>query len=163
MGHGPGRPVELSGRPHGQGGRHSSGSITPHLMGSGPGRPVKAHGPPQGQGGTAPIEPTSHGPRPGPVYPISIRRAVARSGPSTFQGTGRGRARHIKRPEDGPPPDPAHRIFNFSRPGPAPFIKCSKGSARSNPARHNFQIGLARPGPDKRPMTSPGFFLGFLM
>ena len=78
---------------------------------------------------------------------------------------GRGPARPIKFSEFGPRPGPAHHIFNFSRLGPARPIKFSKVLARLGPAhhifkslgpaRHNFQIGPAWPGPDKRPMTSP--------
>ena len=85
--------------------------VVPRLMGSDPGRPVKTHGPPHGPGEAAHIEPTSHGPRPGPAHQFCIGRAAARPGPSNF----RGRAA----------------------------------------ARHNFQIGPARPGLDKRTMTSP--------
>ena len=88
---------------------------------------------------------------------------------------GRGPARPIKISVDGP--DRTHHIFNFSRPGPArPInfskvsaqpgparpIKFSKVSARYGPARQNFQIGPARPVPDKRPVTSPVFFTYFL-
>ena len=66
---------------------------------------------------------------------------------------GRGPARPIKISEDGPWLDPAHHIINFSRHGPARPIFKSLG-----PARHIFQICPARPGPDKRPMASPGIF-----
>ena len=69
---------------------------TPHIMGHGPGRPVKTHGPPHRPGGTAHIEPTSHGPRPGPAHhilsfsrpgparPIKFSKVSARPGPSQF-------------------------------------------------------------------------------
>ena len=139
MGHDPGQPVKTRGRPHGQGGRRrSSSSSTPHLMGSGPGRPVKTYRPPHGPGGAAHIEPTSHGPRPGPAYQISRGWAATRPGPSIFQFfTAR----------------PGPSDFQKSRPGPAHHIFKSLG-----PARHNFQIDPARHGPDKRPMTSPGYY-----
>ena len=117
------------------------------------------------------MESTSHGPRPGPAHQISRGWAAARPDPSIFQGMGHDPARSIKISEDGPRPGPAHHMFKFSRPGPsnfqslAParpgplhFQKSRPGSARPGPARHNFQIGPARPGPDKRPMTSPVFF-----
>ena len=88
-------------------------------MGSAPGRPVKTHGPLRGPGGAAHIEPTSHGPRPGPAHPISSRWAAALPSPSNFQSMGRGPAQPMKIAEDGPRPGPAHHIFNSSRPGPA--------------------------------------------
>ena len=107
-------------------------------MGSGPGRPVKTHGAPHGPGGDAHKEPTSHGPRPGPTHQISRGWAAARPGSSNFQ-------------EDGPRPgpsklqrmgrSPSHFQFFTARPGLTRPIKSSKVSAR--------------PGPDKRPMTSP--------
>ena len=68
---------------------------------------------------------------------------------------GRGPARPIQISEDGPRPGPVHDIFKFSRPGPARSITFSEVSAWPGPARHNFQIVPTRPGPDKRPMTSP--------
>ena len=114
MGHGPGCPVKICGRPHGHGGRRtSSSSSTPHLMGGGPGRPVKTHGPPHGPGGAARIEPTSHGPWPGPAHQISRGWAAARPGPSIFQGMGRGPARPIKSPQDGPRPGPALSLIHI--------------------------------------------------
>ena len=93
--------------------------------------PIKTHGPPHGPGGTAHIEPNSHGSRPGPAHQVSRRWSAARPAPSNFQRMGCGSA-----PRRGP----AHHIFKCSRPGPA---------------RHSFQIGPARPGRDKQPMTSP--------
>ena len=142
MGHGPGRPVETRGRPHGHGRRRrSSSSSTPHLMGSGAVRPVKTHGPPHGPGGAAHIERTSHGPRPGPAHQFSRGWAAARPGPSNFQRVGRGPTQPIT-------------FSNFhgpARPGPSNFQK-----SRPGPAHHIFKsFGSARPGPDKRPMTSP--------
>ena len=149
MGHGPGRPVKIRGWPHGLGGRRSiSSSSTPHLMGSGPGRPVKTHRPPHGPGGAAHLEPKSYGPRPGTAYQIWRGWAAARPGPSIFQRMGRGPARPIKIPEDGPRPDPADHVFKFSRPGPARSIKFSKVSARPGPSHfETFRPGPARPGP----------------
>ena len=138
MAHGPGRPVKTRGRPYWHGGRRrSSSSSTPHLMGSGPGRPVKTYRPPHGPGGAAHIEPTSHGPRPGPVHQISRGWAAARPGPSNFQSMGCGPARPIKMSEDGPRPDPAHHIFKSSWPGPARPIRFSNVSARPGPAQTN--------------------------
>ena len=159
MGHGPGRPVKTRGRPHGHGGRRSSSSSsssTPHTMGSGPCRPVTIHESPHGPGRAAHIEPTSHGPRPGPGAKTSRVWAAARLGPSNSPRIGRSPVRPIKIAENGPRSDPAHDSFNFSRPGPARSITCSKVSARPGPARHVFQIGPARPGPDKQSMTSAG-------
>ena len=98
MGHGPGRPVKTRGRPHGHGGRRSSSSSTPHLMRSGPDRPVKTHGPPHGPGRAAHIEPTSHGPRPGPAHQNFREWAAARPSPSHFQIFTAG-------------PGPAHQFF----------------------------------------------------
>ena len=142
MGHGPGWPVKTCGRPHGYGGRRSCISNTPHLMGSGPGRPVKTHEPPHGPGGAAPMEPTSHWPRPDPAYQISRGWAAARRGPSNFQRMGRG---------------PTQPVTFSNFPGPARPFNFSKVSARSGPAHHTLKsLGPARPGPDKRPMTSPG-------
>ena len=66
---------------------------------------------------------------------------------------GRGPARPIKFREDGPRTGPAHQNLNSlgpARPSPSHFQKSPPG-----PARHNFQIGPARPGPDKRPITIP--------
>ena len=114
-------------------------------MGSGPGRPVKTHGPPHGPGGAADI--------------AHISWAAARPGPSNFERMGRGPARPIKISEDGPRPGPAHHIFNLSRPGPARPINFSKVSARPGPGHHIFKsLDTVRPGPDKRPMTSPEIF-----
>ena len=101
------------------------------------------------------------GPRPGPAHQFLIWWAAAGPGPSNLQRMGRGPARPIKISEDGPRSGPAHHIFNFSRPGPARTIKFSKVLARPGPARHNFHTAPVRPGPDKRPMTSPGFFIIF--
>ena len=144
MGHGPGRPVKTRWRPQGHSGhRSSSSSSTPHTMGSGPGRPVKTYRPPHGPGGAAHIEPTSHGPRPGPAHQISRGWAAARPGLSIFQRMGRGPARPIKISEDGPRPGPAHHIFIFSRPGPARPIRFSEVSARPI----TFSKVSARPGP----------------
>ena len=169
MGHGPGRPVKIRGQPHGHGGRRSSSSSrsTPHLMGSGPGRPVKTLGPPHGPDGAVHIEPTSHGPRPGRAHQISRGWATARPGPSNFERIGRGPARPVKiqRMGRGPtqpitfsifhgPAWPGPSIFQKSRPHPARRITYSKVSALPGPARHNFLIGQARQGPEKRPMKA---------
>ena len=66
-------------------------------MGSGPGRPVKTHGPSHGPGGAAHIEPTSHGPRPGPdgqrpdpVHQIFIGWAAAGPAHKKFRGSRKG-------------------------------------------------------------------------
>ena len=79
MGHGPGRPIKTRGRSN-DGRRNNSSSSTLHLIGRGPGRPVEKHWPPHGSGGAADIEPTSHGPRPGPAHQISRGWATARRG-----------------------------------------------------------------------------------
>ena len=116
IGHGPGRPVKIRGRPHGHGGRRrSSSSSTPHLMGSGPGRPVKNHGP----GGAAHIEPTSHGPRPGPAHQIFRGWAAARPSSSKFQRMGRGPTQPITFPNFHGPARPGPSNLLRSRPGPA--------------------------------------------
>ena len=86
---------------------------------------------------------TSHGPRPGPAHQIFIGWAAARPDPSKFQRTGRGPAQPIT-------------FSNFH--GPARPITCSKVSARPGTALHNIQIDPARPGPDEKPMTSPGIY-----
>ena len=151
MGHGPGWPVKTCGRPHGYGGRRSCISNTPHLMGSGPGRPVKTHEPPHGPGGAAPMEPTSHWPRPDPAYQISRGWAAARRGPSNFQRMGRGPTQPITFSKFHGPARPIIFSKVSARPGPSHFQK-----SRPGPARHNFQIGPALSGPDKRPMTSAG-------
>ena len=93
------------------------------------------------------------GPRLGPAHQFFRGWAAARPGPSKFQRMGRGPTQSI--------------TFSFLhgpgitvRLGPAHQIFASLGPARPGPARHNFPIGLARPGPDERPMTSPGIFGG---
>ena len=134
MGHGPGRPVKTRGRPRGHGGlrRSSSSSSTPHLMRSGPGRPVKTHGPSQGPGGAAHVEPTSHGPRPGPAHRIS-----------------RGWAG----------PGPAHQIFRgwaAARPGPSKFQRMGRGSTQ--PITLSIFRGMARPGPSSKVSARPVTF-----
>ena len=123
LGHGPGRPVKTRERPHGHGGRRSSSSSSkPHFMGSGPGRPVQTHEPHHGPGGAAHIEPTSHGPRPGPAHQVSRGWAAARPSPSHFQNfTAR------------PGPSSVQKY----RPGPASPITFSKVSARPGPAQTN--------------------------
>ena len=40
--------------------------------------------------------------------------------------------------------------------GPARPVSFSSHGPRPGPAHHNFPFGTARPGPDRRPMTSPG-------
>ena len=42
--------------------------------------------------------------------------------------------------------------------GPSKHVGGNMGTARPGPARHNFHIGPALPGPDKRPMTSPDMY-----
>ena len=65
---------------------------------------------------------------------------MTRPGPSIFQRMGRGPARLIDFSEDGPRPDPAYDIFNFSRPGPSRPIKLSNVSAR--PSRVFFRFDM---------------------
>ena len=91
MGRDPGRPVQTRGPSHGQDGCRSSSSSSTHLLGRGPDRPLKTRGPPHGQGGAANIEPTSHGPRPGPAR--HILEVSARPGPPIFQNSRPGPAR----------------------------------------------------------------------
>ena len=116
-------------------------SNSPHLMGHGPGRPVKTRGPLRGPGGAAHMEPTYHGPRPGPAHQcLRVDRRPAHP---------------IDVSEDGPGPGPSHHIFTFSRPSLAWPTNFPKVSTRPGPARHNLKIGPIRPGPDKRPLRSP--------
>ena len=112
-------------------------------MGHGSGRPVKTRGRPYGPGGAARIEATSHGLRPGSAHQSPREWAAARLEPSKFQRMGRGPARPLEIAEDEPRPDPVHHIFKLSQPGPAHHIFKS--------------LGPTWPGPDKWPMTSPGF------
>ena len=149
MGHGPGRPVKTRGRPHGHGGRRrSSSSRTPHLIGSGPGRPVKTHGPPHRPGGAAHIEPTSHGPRPGPAHQISRGWAAARPGLSKFRRMGRGLTQPITFSNFHGPDRPGPSIFQKSRPGPArPGPSHLKKKFRRGLARPVTMFRSARPGP----------------
>ena len=101
-------------------------------MGSGPGRPVKTHGPRHGPGGAALTEPASNGPRPGPAHQISRGWAAARPMPR---------------------PDPAitfSRVHGPARLGPLKFQKSRPGPSQFQQLRP----GPARPGPDKRPVTS---------
>ena len=114
-------------------------------MGSGPGRPVKTHGPPHGPGGATHIEPTSHGPRPGPAHQISRGWAAAQPGPSNFQRLGRGPARPIEISEDGPRPGPAHNIFKNSRSGPDHHFFKSLGTARPGPSQAHETRALYGP------------------
>ena len=104
---------------------------------------------------------------------------AAEPGPSNFQMIGRGPARSIKFPHEGPQPGPAHKIFktlgpgptrptNFSnsrRPSPSmfPILSARPGPAHQifnfflpSPARCiTFSKFLARPGPHFRPITCP--------
>ena len=151
MGRGRGRAAKTRGPPLGQGGRrNSSRSSSPHIIGRGPGRPMKTRGPPHGLGGAAHVEPTSHGPRPGPAHQIFRAWVAARPGPPDFHLMGRGPARPIKFSEHGLRPGPAHQIFRAwaaarpgplifrnSRPGPARPITFSNISAQPGPARTN--------------------------
>ena len=81
-------------------------------------------------------------------YKAHISWAAARPGPSNFHMMGRGPARSIKLPHDGPQPGPA-RPTNFSklsaRPGPAHHIFSFFGPARRRPI--TFSKISARPGP----------------
>ena len=135
-------------------------------MGHGPGRPVKPHGPPHGPGGAAHVEPTFHGPRPGPAHQVSREWVTARPGPSIFQMMGRVPARPIKISEDAPRPDPASQFqISTARPGPSKLQKFRPGFKSLGPARpRQSQIsdrpGPTRPGPDNRLMTSPAHFYG---
>ena len=145
MGYGPGRLVKTCGRPHGRGGRRtSSGSCKPHLMGYGPGRPVKTCRPPHGPGGAAHIEPTSHGPRPGPAHQISRGWTAARPGPSKFQRMGRGPAQPIRFSNFHGPARPGPSDFQKSRPGPAHHISKRLGPARPGPSQFSDRPGPAR-------------------
>ena len=98
--------------PHGQDRCRSSSSIVHHIMGRGPDRPMKTRGPHHGQGGAAHIEPTSHGPRPGPAHHIF---EVSRLSP----------ARPIKFKKNSARPGPAHHNFQngLARPGPSAHDK----------------------------------------
>ena len=78
-----------------------------------------------------------NGRRPGPACQIFRGWAAARPGPSNFGRTGRGPARPIKISEDGPPPNPAHHIFNFSRPGPSIFQNSRPGPVRPRQTAHD--------------------------
>ena len=93
-----------------------------------------------GRGPARPIKFREDGPRPGPAHQNFRGWAAARPSPSDFQiSTAR--------------PGLAHQIFRSL--GPARPITFPNVSVRPGQARRNFQIGPARPGPDKRPMTSP--------
>ena len=107
-----------------------------------------------GRGPVRPINFREDGPRPCPAHQFFRGRVAARPGPSKFQRMGRGPAQTITISIFHGPARPGPSIFQKSRPGPARPITFSKVSARPGPARHNFQIGPAWPGPDKRPMTS---------
>ena len=140
MGHGPGRPVKTRG----------------------PGRPVKTRGRPHGHGGRQSSTSIVH----------RISWAAVRAGPSKRMGRlmgraetpiksphlmGRGPARPIKFREDGPRPGPAHQIFigwAEARPGSSIFQRMGRGPAQ--PITFSISHGPARPGPDKRPVASPG-------
>ena len=94
-----------------------------------------------------------------PAHPIIIWWAAARPGPSNFQRIGRGPARPIKFSEDGPPPGPAHHIFQKFTARPIIF---SKVSARLGQAHHMatrpMKHGLYMGRPDSyvgRPMCCP--------
>ena len=139
MGHGPARPIVF------------------HLVGRGPARPITIFR------SARPGQARTTGPRQaladagGPARGLGLAGpsifiwwAAARPGPSTFQ-----MKKNSWMPGRGP-----NRPINFSnyRPGPARPVTFSEISARPGPTRHNFQIGPARPGPNHRPMTSPGKF-----
>ena len=120
MGHGPGRPVQTFGRPHGHGEcRRSSSSTTPDLLGSGPNLPVKTHGPPHEPGVAAHIEPASHGPRPGPAHQFFKRLGPVRPGPSHFQTFWPGPARPVTIFRSARPRQTAH-----DKPLKIPLVAC---------------------------------------
>ena len=146
-------------------------------MSSGPGWPVKTDGSPQGPGGVAHIDPTSHGPWPGPAHQLSRGWAATGAGPSIFQRMCRGPAHHFHTgwaaARHGPSKlqrmgrDPTKPITLNQFYGPVRSIKfrnvlarfahdCLKrfGRARPGPASHNPQIGPARSVLDTRPITS---------
>ena len=93
---------------------------------------------------------------------------------STPQPMGRGPGRPVK--TGGPPhgqggaahdrahnswaarPGPAHHIFKFSRPGTASPGPSHFQNIRPGPARLIAIFSPAWPGPDHRPITSPGVF-----
>ena len=107
-------------------------------MSCGPAQPIKFRedGPRPGPANQI----SEDGPRPGPAHQNFRGWAAARPSPSDFQiSTAR--------------PGLAHQIFRSL--GPARPITFPNVSVRPGQARRNFQIGPARPGPDKRPMTSP--------
>ena len=91
-------------------------------------------------------------------YRAHISWAAARPGPSNFERMGRGPTQPITFLIFHGPARPGPPIFSKISTRPARPIIFSKVLARPGRARHNFQIGPARPGPDKRPMTSPEFF-----
>ena len=81
------------------------------------------------------------------------------SGPNRPVKThGPGGAAHVESPSHGPRPGPS--IFQRMGRGSTQPITFPNVLARPGPANHNFQIAPARPGPDKRPMTSPGTYPG---
>ena len=93
--------------------------------------------------------------RSGP-YRAHISWAAARPGPSNFHRIGRDPAQPITCSILHGPARPGQSNFQKSRLGPARPITFSKVSARPDSARPNFEIGPARPSPEKRPMKSPG-------
>ena len=166
MGSSPGRPVKTHGPPHGPG---VAAHIEPTSHGS---RPGLAHqilrgwaaarpGPSIFQRtGRVPARPTKisqDGPRPDPAHQIFKFHGPARPGPSNFERMGRGPTQPITFLIFHGPARPGPPIFSKISTRPARPIIFSKVLARPGRARHNFQIGPARPGPDKRPMTSPGW------
>ena len=97
-----------------------------------------------GRGPAQPIKVREDGPRPGPAHHFFRGWASARPAPSNLQRMGRGPARPINFSDNGSRPGPTHHFFNFSRSGPSKSLGL---------ARHIFKFS-ARPGPDKRRMTS---------
>ena len=105
-----------------------------------------------GRGPARSIKCSDDGPRLGPAEHCFRGWAAARPRPSPFQ-------LFTARPG---PVHPFLKHFDPAKPGQAHHILKSLGPARPGPVRHKFQIGLARPGPEKGPMTTPGIYEGLV-
>ena len=118
------------------GGTAISGT-TPHVMCNGPARPVKTRGPLHGPGGEAHIEPTSHGPRPGPAHHFFRGWGAARPSPPRFQFlTARPGLAHLIF-QTLVPARPIKSLKFLARPGLAPHIKKNLGSAPPGQMAHD--------------------------